>query len=65
MLPQIVESFGNLLFQLEEQDLTYTYCVVFGFCDLENIGYVVLRFLITGALPFKEYSERWLHNGEM
>jgi len=63
-LQQIVESFGNLLFQLVEAHLTHTYRVVFRFWELENINYLVLRYLNTGALPFEEFSEDWLFDGE-
>ena len=56
-LQQVVESFGNLLYSLEEQRLTHTYRVVFRFCELENIDYLVLRYLHTSLLPFKEFSE--------
>jgi hypothetical protein len=58
----IVESFCNLLLELAEQHLAHTYAVVFRFCELENIAYLVLRYINTGALPFEEYSEEWLHN---
>jgi hypothetical protein len=63
-LQKTVESFGNLLFELEEHRLTHIYAVVFRFCQLENIDYLVLRYLNTGALPYKEYSEEWLFDGE-
>jgi len=56
-LQQVVETFGNLLFTLEEQRLTHTYRVVYHFCELENIDYLVLRYLRTGLLPFEEFSE--------
>jgi len=55
-LQQVVESFGNLLFSLEEQCLTHTYRVVYHFCELESIDYLVLRYLRTGLLPFEEFS---------
>ena len=61
---QMVESFGNLLFQLEEAHLTHTYRVVFCFCELDTIDYLVIRYLNTGALPFEEFSEDWLFDGE-
>jgi len=64
-LQQVVEAFGNLLFSLEEQRLTYTYQVVFHFCELENINYLVLRYLNTGALLFEEFSEEWLFEAEV
>jgi len=64
-LQRIVKSFGNLLSALAEQQLTHTYAVVFRYCELENIGYLVLRYLTTGALPFEEFSEEWLHDGEI
>ena len=56
-LHQVVEFFGTLLFSLEEQRLTHIYNVVFRFCELENIDYLVLRYLRTGLLPFEEFSE--------
>jgi len=56
-LQQTVELFGDLLFQLEEAHLTHTYQVVFRFCQLESIDYLVLRYLNTGALPFEEWAE--------
>jgi hypothetical protein len=62
---QIVKSFGDLLFQLDEAHLTHTYQVVFRFCQSENIDYLVLRYLNTGALPFKEWAEEWLHDREV
>jgi hypothetical protein len=50
---------------LEEAHLTYTYQVVFRFCQLENIDYLVLTYLNTGELPFAEWAEEWLHKGEI
>jgi len=64
-LQQVVGLFGDLLFRLEEAHLTHTYRVVFNFCQLENIDYLVLRYLNTGALPFEELAEEWLHKGEV
>ena len=64
-LQKIVESFGNLLFELAEYHLTHTYTVVFRFCQLENIDYLVLRYLNTGTLHYEEYSEEWLFDGEV
>jgi hypothetical protein len=64
-LQQVVELFGNLLFQLDEAHLTHTYQVVFRFCQLENIEYLVLRYLNTGVLPFEELAEEWLFDGEV
>jgi hypothetical protein len=62
---KVVESFGDLLFQLEEACLIHTYRVVFHFCQLESIDYLVLRYLNTGELPFEEWAEEWLHDGEV
>jgi len=45
---------------LEEARLTHTYQIIFGFCQLGNIDYLVLRYLNTGALPFEEWAEEWL-----
>jgi hypothetical protein len=64
-LQHVVELFGNLLIQLEEAHLTQTYQTVFCFCQLEDIDYLVLRYLNTGALPFEEWAEEWLFNGEV
>jgi hypothetical protein len=63
-LQKVVGSFGNLLFELAEHYLTLTYAVVFRFCELDSIDYLVLRYLNTGALPFEEFSEEWLFDGE-
>jgi hypothetical protein len=64
-LQQVVELFGNLLFQLEETHITHTYRVVFHFCQIKNLDYLVLRYLNTGALPFEEWAEEWLFDGEV
>ena len=56
-LQQVVESFGNLLFSLDEQRLYHSCRVVFRVCELEIINYLVLRYLNTGFLPFEEFSE--------
>jgi hypothetical protein len=64
-LQQVVELFGNLLIQLEEEHLTHIYQTVFRFCQLESIDYLVLRYLNTGALPFEEWAEEWLFDGEV
>jgi hypothetical protein len=63
-LERVVESFGNLLFKLAEHHLTQVYTVVFRFCQLDNIDYLVLRSLNTGALSFEEFSEEWLFDDE-
>jgi len=55
-LIRVVETFGNLLFTLHEHGLIHTYRVVFRFAQLENIDYLVLRYLNTGLLPFEEFS---------
>jgi len=64
-LQQIVGSFGDLLTQLEEAGFTHTYQVVFCFCQLENIDYLVLRYRNTGVLPFEEWAEEWLFDREV
>ena len=63
-LQRVVESFGNLHYSLQKHILTHTYRVVFRICDLEGIDYLVLRYLNTGALPFEEFPEEWLFEGE-
>jgi len=56
-LNQVVETFGNLLFTLHEHNLIHTNRVVFRFAQLENIDYLVLRYLNTRLLPYEEFSE--------
>jgi len=63
-LQQVVETFGNLLYSLQENHLTHTYQVVFRFCQLEGIDYLVLRYLNTGLLPFEEFSEEQWYDDE-
>jgi len=48
-----------------EAGLTQTYRDIFGCCELENIDYVVLRYLITGAPPFEERADEGLNDGEV
>jgi len=57
VLQQVVESFGRLLYSLEEHHLHHTYRVVYHFYELENIDYLVLKYLRTGLLPIEEFSE--------
>jgi hypothetical protein len=38
---------------------------VFRFSKLENIDYLVLRYLKVGASQFAEWAEEWLHEGEV
>ena len=64
-LQRVVKSFGNLLFELAEHHLTHNYAVVFRFCQLENIDYLVLRYHNTGTLPLEEFSKEWLHDGKV
>jgi hypothetical protein len=64
-LQRVVESFSNLLFELAEHQLTHIYAVFFRFCQLEDIDYLVLRYLNPGALPFEEISEESLFHGEV
>jgi len=64
-LQRTVESFGNLLFELEELHSTHTYRVVVHFCELGNSRYLVLRYPNSGALLFEEFSEGWLFDGKV
>jgi len=56
-LQKAVGLFGDLLYQLDEEHLTHTYHVAFRSCQLENIDYLALTYLNTGALPFEEWAE--------
>jgi len=49
---------------LQELNLTHTYRVVFRFVEIENIDYLVLRYLNTGLLPLEEFSEDLLFDEE-
>jgi hypothetical protein len=64
-LQNVVESLVNLLYELAEHRLSHTYAVVLPFCPRENIEYLVLKYLNTSVLPFDEFSEEWLHEGEI
>jgi hypothetical protein len=61
----VVMIFGELHSRLGEADLTRTYRDDFRFCKLENIGYLVSRYLHTREPPFKEWAQEWLENGEV
>jgi len=61
-LQKVVELFGNLLFSLQGHNLIHTYQVVLRFAQLENIDYLVLRYLHTGLLAFEEFSEDPLYD---
>jgi len=63
-LQQVVEYFGNFLYSLEEHHLIHTYRVIVRFCELEDIHYLVLRYLNTGLLAFEEFSEELLFDGK-
>jgi hypothetical protein len=64
-LQQVVVLFGELLVQLDEAGETRTYRDVLRFCELENINYLVLRYVSTGSGPNDEWAEEWLHEGEV
>jgi hypothetical protein len=64
-IQQVVVLFGEQLIQLDEAGLTHTYRDVLRYCELENIDYLVLQYVSTGAGPFEEWAEEWLHNGEV
>jgi len=63
-LQKVVEIFSNLLYSLQEHNLTHIYNVVLRFAQLENIDFLVLRYLHTGLLPFEEFSEDEYHDAE-
>jgi hypothetical protein len=46
---------------LDEAGLTHTYRDVLRYCELENINYLLLRYVNTGAGPYEEWAEEWLH----
>ena len=64
-LHRVVVLFGELLIQLDEAGLTLTYRDVLRYCELGNISFLVLRYVNTGAGPFEEWAEDWLHDGEV
>jgi hypothetical protein len=57
--------FGELLIPLDEAGLTLTYRDLLRYCELQNINYLVLRYVNTGAGPFEQWAEEWLHSGEV
>ena len=63
-LHKVVVLFGELLIQLAEAGLTHTYRDVLRYCELENIHFLVLRYVNTGAGLCEEWAEDWLHEGE-
>ena len=63
-LHKVVVLFGELLIQLAEAGLTHTYRDVLRYCELEIIHFLVLRYVNTGAGPYEEWAEDWLHEGE-
>jgi hypothetical protein len=64
-LQQVVVQFGKLLIQLNEAGLTHTYRDDLRHCELENINYLVLGYVNTGAGPYEEWAEEWLYDGEV
>jgi hypothetical protein len=38
--------------------------MVFGFCKLESIKYLMLRYLTTGTVLFEDNSKDWLFEAE-
>jgi hypothetical protein len=50
---------------VDEAGLTRTYQDILHFGMLENIDYLVLRYLNTGASKFEKWLEDWLHDGEV
>jgi hypothetical protein len=63
-LHKVVALFRELLIQLDEAGLIHTYRDVLRYCELENIQYLVLRYMNTGVGPYEEWAEEWLHEGE-
>jgi len=64
-LQQVVLLSGEVVSQLAEARFTHTYKVVFWFCDLKNIDYLVVWYLNIGAPPFEGWVEEWLLDGEI
>jgi hypothetical protein len=64
-LQQIVALFGEPLAQLPEAGVTRIYRHVFPFCELQNIDYLVFKYLITGLQPFEKWAEESLHEGQV
>jgi hypothetical protein len=62
---KVVVLFGELLIQLDEAGFTHTDRDIWRYCELENIDYLVLRYVNTGAGPYEEWAEDWLHDGEV
>jgi hypothetical protein len=63
-LQKIVKSFGNLLSELAEHNLTHTNTVEFPFCQYNNIDYLVLIYSITGTFLLGEFPKELLFENE-
>jgi hypothetical protein len=64
-LQKVVVLFGDLLIQLDEAGLTCTYRNILRFGELENIQYLVQRYVNTGGGPYEEWAEERLYDGEV
>jgi len=62
---RVVEHFGDLIAQLDEQALTYISAVVWSFTISIGIGYPVHQYISTGLLSFEEFSEDSLFPGSV
>lgn len=63
-LKEIAESFRLPLIALEQQHLACTYRMVLRFSGHENNKYLVQRYLNTCTLPFNEFFNHWLFDGD-
>jgi len=62
---RVVEHFGDLIAQLDEQALTYISAVVWSVTISIGIGYPVHQYISTGLLSFEEFSEDSLFPGSV
>ena len=65
VLQHSVMSFRDLIYQLVDAGIIRTYQDVLGYCVLESMDYLVLRYLNTGGLTFEKWAEEWLPDGEV
>jgi len=64
-LQQILILVRQLLSQLHDVHMPYTYGVVFHFCEPENIDDLGFSYLNTSTPPCEEWAEEWLYEGDV
>jgi len=64
-LLRVVQAYGYVLYKLAKHHWTNTYGVVYHFCELQNIAYLVVTHLNTGVLWSEYFTPECLFNREV